>query len=97
MKPDHVHRRVFLGGLFAGLTAWLCPQSTSVTAPRQPASTAAPSPNAGCLCYHYDSNGHRCTTYDYDGMGRLVSMTNHPPSVSFTYEPGNTYNHNAEG
>jgi YD repeat-containing protein len=93
MQSDKLSRRGFVGSMFIGLTAWLCPRSSRTNAaPLRPAPSAARQPSEGvnCTSYSHDGRGWRCTTYTYDGIGRLVSTREHQSSASFTYEPGNT-------
>jgi hypothetical protein len=94
MNPTSLSRRGFLGSLVVNLTACLClcprPSQASVV----PGSTVAlpPGVDACWLNYTYDSMGQRCTTYEYDGMDRLVRVTDHPSGPSFTHASGHAHN-----
>ncbi|HEY7314683.1 MAG TPA: hypothetical protein VH643_35370 [Gemmataceae bacterium] len=69
MKTHKFSRRGLLGGLVAALTAWLCPRPPRAATPRRLAPTFAFPP----------SQFIHVTTYTYDGKGRLVRVTEHPP------------------
>jgi hypothetical protein len=92
MKPDKLTRRGALAGMFAALTTCLCPQL-----PQADAAPAAAPTNArlrqgiASASYSYDAAGERCTSYDYDGMGRLVRVTDHPSGPSFAHESGHAH------
>lgn len=75
-------RRRLLGGLLAGLAAWLCPRSPRAAAPRRTGPTVSRQPRSAVLgnTYSYDyntglSNGEfgLVTTYVYNGDGPLFS------------------------
>jgi hypothetical protein len=88
MNPAPLNRRGFLGSLVVNLTACLYPRPSQASV--VPGSTVAmrPSEDACWLSYSYDSMGQRCTRYEYDGRGRLVRLTEHPPSAAFPYKSG---------
>ena len=88
MLTHKLSRRRLLGGLLAALTAWLCPRPSRAAASRRPAPSLA-FPPSRCV--------HTCT-YTYDGRGRLVRVTEHPPCPSqpipcthVTHQHGGTY------
>lgn len=80
MTLHALSRRRLLGGLCAGLAAWLCPRPARAAAPRRTAPTASRQPNSAVLgnTYRYDYNTGLSigefgfvTTYDYNRDGRL--------------------------
>jgi hypothetical protein len=100
MKPDHLSRRGFLGGLFVALTAWLCSRPTPAAAMSPPANPIPALPvrtAVQSVSYRYQGDGRRCTTSTYDARDRLVRVADPLPSVSFTYESGTTSSYPGEG
>jgi hypothetical protein len=88
MKTHQFSRRRLLGGLLAALTTWLCRRSPRTAASRRSVPSIALTPSQFV---------HTCT-YTYDGNGRLIRVTDHPPRPSepirsphMTHEHGVTY------
>jgi hypothetical protein len=84
MNPTPLSRRGFLGSL----TACLCPRAPQASVAPGSSVALPPREDACCISYSYGNMGQRCTTYEYDGRGRLVRVTEHPPSAAFPYKSG---------